>query len=54
MQPVLGRATEESVACYLETMNSVNVPFYERHGFHVVSEGEAPGSGLRIWAMLRQ
>ncbi len=54
MQPVLARARAENLSCYLETMNSVNVPFYERHGFHVVSEGEPPGSGLRIWAMLRQ
>ena len=54
MQPVLSRAGAENLSCYLETMNSVNVPFYERHGFHVVSEGEPPGSGLRIWAMLRK
>ena len=53
IQPVLARAKAEGISCYLETMNSVNVPFYERHGFHVVSDGEAPGSKLRIWAMLR-
>jgi hypothetical protein len=35
-------------------MNDANLPFYERHGFQVVSDGEAPGTGLRIWAMLRQ
>ncbi|HEU0004328.1 MAG TPA: GNAT family N-acetyltransferase [Ktedonobacteraceae bacterium] len=54
IQPVLARAKVEGMSCYLETMNSVNVPFYERYGFHVVSDGEAPGSRLRIWAMLRQ
>ena len=54
IQPVLARARAENMPCYLETMNSVNVPFYERHGFQVVSQGEAPGSGLRIWSMLRQ
>ena len=54
MQPVLARARAEGISCYLETMNGVNVPFYQRHGFNVVSEGDAPGSGLRVWAMLRQ
>ena len=53
-QPVLARARAQDMPCYLETMNSVNVPFYERHGFAVVSDGEAPGTGLRIWAMLRK
>ena len=54
IQPVLARARAEGISCYLETMNSVNVLFYERHGFSVVSDGKAPGTGLRIWAMLRQ
>ena len=54
IQPVLARAGLENRPCYLETMNSANLPFYERHGFQVVSAGEAPGSHLRIWAMLRQ
>ncbi|HLX59395.1 MAG TPA: GNAT family N-acetyltransferase [Ktedonobacteraceae bacterium] len=54
MQPALAHAKTEGVACYLETTNGVNVPFYQRHGFNVVSVGEAPASGLRVWAMLRQ
>ncbi len=54
MQPVLARADADGLPCYLETMNEKNVPFYEKHGFRVVSEGEVPGGGLGVWAMLRE
>jgi hypothetical protein len=40
--------------CYLETENERNLPFYERHGFEVVSDGEVPKRGLRVWAMVRE
>jgi ribosomal protein S18 acetylase RimI-like enzyme len=54
MQPVLARASAEGVPCYLETNNAANVAFYEKHGFRVVSDGEVPRRGLRVWAMLRK
>ena len=53
MQPILMRAGAEGLPCYLETENERNVPFYERHGFEVVSDGEVPKRGLRVWAMVR-
>jgi ribosomal protein S18 acetylase RimI-like enzyme len=53
IQPVLARADSDRFPCYLETTNEQNVPFYEKHGFKVVSEGAVPGHGLRAWAMLR-
>ena len=37
----------------LETQNVRNVRFYRKQGFRVVSEGEVPGHGLRVWTMLR-
>ena len=53
MEPVLRQAGAEGLPCYLETQNERNLPFYERHGFEVVSDGEVPKHGLRVWAMVR-
>ena len=36
---------------FLETGNPRNVPYYERFGFRVIDEGDAPGGGPRIWFM---
>lgn len=54
IQPVLARADVAGLPCYLETMNEVNVPFYQKHGFAVVSEGDVPGCELRVWGMRRE
>jgi Acetyltransferase (GNAT) family len=54
IQPVLARADASGFPCYLETMNEANVPFYQKHGFEIVSKGEVPRRGLRVWAMLRE
>ena len=54
MQPVLARADSDRLPCYLETTNEKNVPFYEKHGFKVVCEGNVPRHALHIWAMLRE
>ena len=53
MQPILVRAHRDGLPCYLETMNEANVPFYEKHGFAVMSNGVVPGCGLRVWGMKR-
>jgi ribosomal protein S18 acetylase RimI-like enzyme len=53
MQPILSRASAQGLPCYLETNNADNVPFYQKYGFRVVSDGEIPERGLRVWAMLR-
>src|SRR5260370_42145658 len=54
IQPVLARADAGGLPCYLETMNEANVPFYQKHGFKVVSEGEVPRHRLRVWSILRE
>lgn len=52
--PVLSRADAAGQPCYLETQNESNLPFYQHHGFDVVSNGVTPKSNLPVWAMVRQ
>ncbi len=54
LQPVLSRAEAAGQSCYLETHNESNLPFYQKHGFVIVSDGVVPISNLRVWAMVRQ
>jgi GNAT superfamily N-acetyltransferase len=51
MRDVLGRCDRQGLGAYLESSNIRNVPFYERHGFGVLSEMEiAPGCIVRpMW-----
>jgi ribosomal protein S18 acetylase RimI-like enzyme len=51
---VLSQADAAGQPCYLETQNESNLPFYQKHGFEVVSNGVVPKSNLRVWAMLRK
>jgi GNAT superfamily N-acetyltransferase len=53
LAPVLARADEAGVPCYLETYAEHNVGFYARHGFHVAESGTEPSSGLAYWLMVR-
>ncbi len=52
--PVLQRADQEGLPCYLETFVSANVPFYEHRGFQVVEAGVEPQSQVAFWAMKRE
>jgi ribosomal protein S18 acetylase RimI-like enzyme len=53
IKPVLERADEEGLPCYLETMKEVNLAFYRKHGFLVADEKQVAGGGPHIWALLR-
>jgi predicted N-acetyltransferase YhbS len=53
LQPVLDRADQHELPCYLETVEPSNLPFYSRHGFGVLDEGVEPTSDLRYWTLLR-
>jgi GNAT superfamily N-acetyltransferase len=53
MQPILARADAASLPCYLETQKTINVPFYQKHGFEVVVEDDIPGGGPHYWTMKR-
>jgi ribosomal protein S18 acetylase RimI-like enzyme len=54
MTPVLERASQSRVCCYLETHNSRNLPFYKKYGFEVVGDDVIPERGLQVWAMVRK
>ena len=52
--PVLARADDERLPCYLETQTERNVRFYRKHGFEVATEGKIPGHGVMAWTMIRE
>jgi len=47
----LRRAAASGTAAFLETSVATNVPYYERFGFEVVEEGDAPNGGPHVWFM---
>jgi len=51
MSPVLERCDREKVPAYLESSKERNVPLYERMGFRVVEDTDAPGGGPHMWFM---
>ena len=54
VRPIFERADSASVACYLETQKSDNVPLYRHLGFEVVVEPVEPKSRIQFWTMLRR
>lgn len=52
LKPMLARLDELNLPAYLETMKTKNLPFYQRHGFEVVSEADVDGT-LHFWCMRR-
>jgi ribosomal protein S18 acetylase RimI-like enzyme len=52
--PVIARADAQGLPCYLETSKERNVPFYQKHGFEVVVEGDLPKGGPHFWTMKRE
>jgi len=54
LEPVLAKADESKLCCYLETCQPRNVPFYRKHGFEVLVEGVEPLSKLQFWTFLRR
>ena len=53
LAPGLDAADRSQTACALLTNAERNLPFYERHGFEVVHEGETPEGGPRAWMLRR-
>jgi GNAT superfamily N-acetyltransferase len=53
LRPTLERADRENLPVYLWTAKARNVPFYQRHGFEVVTEAVEPTSGIRFWTCRR-
>jgi ribosomal protein S18 acetylase RimI-like enzyme len=52
LQPILQRADQEEMPCYLETSTAAAVRFYQRHGF-AVEEYQEIVPGLPYWKMKR-
>ena len=52
--PILARAREESLPCYLETHVEANVRIYTRLGFEVASQMHPSGHPLPVWGMVRK
>lgn len=53
LAPHLERCDREGQLAYLESSKAANIPFYERHGFEVISELTIP-DGPPVWPMLRR
>ncbi len=54
LEPVLARADEGGMPCYLETQTERNVAFYRKRGFELVREERMPDVDLPIWFMVRR
>jgi ribosomal protein S18 acetylase RimI-like enzyme len=53
LEPGLTAAARAGLPAALLTNSASNLPFYERHGFRVVREGETPKGGPHAWAMVK-
>jgi len=53
LREVLAQADDTRMPAYLESSNERNLTLYERHGFRVVEEIKALGTGPSIWRMWR-
>jgi ribosomal protein S18 acetylase RimI-like enzyme len=54
LKPMLARLDEEKMPAYLETSIEDYVPIYRHFGFEVIREETLPGSGAKMWVMLRK
>jgi predicted N-acetyltransferase YhbS len=50
----LALAAKDGAPAFLETSAAANIPYYERFGFNVVDQGDAPNGGPHIWFMRRE
>ena len=54
MQPMLDRADQQRLHCWLDTHTETNVRLYEHHGFQVARQVDVPGHPVPVWGMLRK
>jgi ribosomal protein S18 acetylase RimI-like enzyme len=52
--PILARADQESLPCYLETHAEANVAAYKRLSFEVACRSTLHGHPLPVWGMVRK
>ncbi|HNS18746.1 MAG TPA: GNAT family N-acetyltransferase [Bacteroidales bacterium] len=53
MNPVMEKACKTNTPIYLETADPANIPFYQKLGFQMVRELTHPGSGLKLWTLMK-
>lgn len=53
LQPILQRASNEGVACYLVTFTEQAVHFYQKHGFEIVQTQKITPDALPFWTLKR-
>lgn len=53
-RPVLARADEEGLPCYVETQNPDNLPYYGRFGYEVVEKLNPVLHGPPVWTLRRE
>jgi GNAT superfamily N-acetyltransferase len=54
LRPMLARLDAEKLPAYLETLTEEYVPIYQHFGFKVIKKTVLPGSGGKMWVMLRE
>jgi len=54
LKPMLARLDAEKLPAYLETPTEGYVALYRHFGFKLLQEVMMPGSGTKMWVMLRQ
>jgi len=54
LNPMLARAEQEHLPCYVNTEVEKNVAMYQHFGFRVVDDSILNGIGIRSWGMLRK
>ncbi len=54
LQPVLALADRQALACYLETNNESNLPFYQHYGFTLAGHVQSRQNDPHTWAMRRE
>ena len=52
LQPVLDRCDADGIGAYLESSKDSNIPYYQRHGFEVITQVTFP-KGPSVWPMWR-
>ena len=53
LQPILQRASNEDIVCYLVTFTEQAVRFYQKHGFEVVQVQKTAPAAPPFWTMKR-
>ena len=54
LRPMLQRLDNQRLPAYVETQNLKNVAMYSHYGFRLIREDQPPGTGFKLYLMVRQ